>query len=132
MSYVPYATVVEYRGLYPDASIEDSALTGALRTASRHIDTLTWNRIVSDGFNSLTEFQQEVIREVCCRQANFEIENADLIQSVLSQYSINGVQMQFGTGWTVEVVGGVAIRKELYGLLKQTGLCCTSLNGWRS
>lgn len=124
MSYTPYATQEEYRALFG----EDSEVTDiALKTASRHIDTLTFNRIVSAGYDNLTSFQQEIIKEVTCRQAKFETENEDLISSVLSSYSINGVSMSFGEGWNVTVENGVAMQRETYAMLRQTGLCCRIL-----
>lgn len=124
MSYTPYATVEEYTQLLPDA-VEVTAAD--LRQASRHIDSLTYNRIVAAGFENLTEFQQEIIKEVCCRQAQFEVENEDAISSVLSSYSINGVSMQFGSSWNVFTEHGVAMRRDVYSLLQQTGLCCRLL-----
>ena len=92
--------------------------------ASRHIDALTYNRIVGRGVSILTEFQRDIIREVVCQQAEFEYENADMIASVLSSYSINGVSMQFGSAWNVFTDKGVAMRRDTYALLCQTGLCC--------
>lgn len=124
MSYTAYATVEEYEELFPDASEVTEA---DLRTASRHIDSLTYNRIVAAGFANLTQFQQDIIREVCCRQAQFEVENEDAISSVLSSYSINGVSMQFGDSWNVFTEHGVAMRRDVYSLLQQTGLCCRLL-----
>ena len=124
MSYTPYATAEDYVALFgDDAETSDFAL----RTASRHVDTLTFNRIVSAGYENLTDFQQEVIKEVVCRQAKFETENEDLISSVLASYSINGVSMSFGQSWNVTVENGVAMQRETYELLKQTGLCCRVL-----
>ena len=99
-------------------------LERTLRQASRHIDSLTYNRIVGQGFSNLTEFQQEVIREVVCQQADFETENADEINTILQGYSINGVSAQFGQSWNVFTDKGVAMRRDVYTLLSQTGLCC--------
>lgn len=124
MSYTPYATQNDYKDLFgSSAKISDSALI----SASRHVDTLTFNRIVSEGFDNLTSFQQEIIKEVTCRQAKFEAENEDLISSMLSSYSINGVSMSFGEGWNVTVENGVAMQRETYAMLRQTGLCCRIL-----
>jgi len=124
MSYEPYATVEDYSEILPDAEpVTDSDL----RQASRHIDSLTYNRIVAAGFGNLTEFQQQIIKEVCCQQAQFENENADAISSVLSSYSINGVSMQFGESWNVFTEYGIAMRRDVYSLLEQTGLCCRLL-----
>lgn len=91
-------------------------------SASEHIDSLTFNRIKGLGFNNLTLFQQEKIKRAICRLADFEYENEDLIQSVLASYSINGVSMSFGTSWNVIVQDGVALPRDIYSLIKQTGL----------
>ena len=99
-------------------------LEKALRQASRHVDSLTYNRIVGQGFSSLTEFQRDVIQEVVCQQADFETENADEISTVLSGYSINSVSAQFGSSWNVFVEKGIAMKRDVYALLSQTGLCC--------
>lgn len=109
---------------YGNGGIPDDQLKKALRQASRHIDSLTFNRIVGRGFSSLTPFQQGVIQEVCCLQADFEYENADEIDSILSSYSINGVSAQFGSSWNVFTDKGVAMKRDVYALLSQTGLCC--------
>ncbi|MBQ9613970.1 MAG: hypothetical protein IJV14_15505 [Lachnospiraceae bacterium] len=124
MSYEPYATLDDYDDLLENAiEVEEADLL----QASRHIDSLTYNRIVARGFGNLTPFQQEIIKEVVCRQAMFEVENADAISSVLSSYSINGVSMAFGSSWNVFVEHGVAMRRDVYSLLQQTGLCCRLL-----
>lgn len=126
MSYEPYATVEEYRQLFPNGG---AVTTADLRQASRHIDSLTFNRIVAAGFENLTDFQKEIIKETVCRQAAFESENADLISSVLSSYSINGVSMGFGDSWNVIIQDGVAMLKDVYALLRQTGLCYREIGG---
>lgn len=124
MSYEPYASPGYYQGKYEGTLIEDDNLKKALVQASRHIDSLTYNRIVGRGFSSLTQFQQDIIKDVVCQQADFETENADEINSVLSSYSINGVSAQFGSSWNVFTDKGVAMKRDLYALLCQTGLCC--------
>lgn len=124
MAYKSYVTEDYYQDQYDGDIIPEEKIEKVLKQASRHIDSLTYNRIVSQGFSSLTEFQQEVIREVVCMQADFEYENADEINSVLSSYSINGVSAQFGSSWNVYTDKGVAMKRDVYSLLSQTGLCC--------
>lgn len=124
MAYMPYATPDYYRLEFRGSLIPDENLEKALLTASRHIDSLTYNRIVGQGIFNLTEFQQNVIWEVVCRQADFEYENADLIETVLSGYSLNGASVQFGQAWNIYVGKGIAMKKDVYALLAQTGLCC--------
>lgn len=123
MGYTGYVSLNEYLRMSYNIIPQDDA-DKMLRQASRHIDALTFNRIVGRGFDNLTKFQKDVIKEVVCRQAEFEYENEDMINTVLSSYSLNGVSMNFGSSWNLYIENGVAIRKDLYSLLKQTGLCC--------
>ena len=124
MSYKSYVTPEYYLDQYEGGIVPEEELAKALKQASRHIDSLTYNRIVGRGFSRLTKYQQELIREVVCMQADFEYENADEINSVLSSYSINGVSAQFGSNWNVFTGEGVAMKRDVYALLQQTGLCC--------
>lgn len=124
MAYEPYVTSEYYQQEYGGNIIHEDELAKALRQASRHIDSLTYNRIVGQGFSKLTDFQKDVIREVVCQQADFETENEDEINTVLQSYSINGVSAQFGSSWNVFTDKGVAMKRDVYALLCQTGLCC--------
>lgn len=124
MGYTPYATADYYKSTFKGTSLPDDDIERHLKQASRHIDSLTYNRIVGRGFSNLTEFQQDIVKEVCCLQAEFEYENADEINTILSSYSINGVSAQFGSSWNVYMDKGVAIKRDVYSILEQTGLCC--------
>lgn len=122
--YSPYATTANYE-TYGKAIIPEEQLEKSLRLASRHVDALTFNRIVGRGYDNLTAFQRELITEAVCMQAEFEYENADELESAISSYSINGVSAKFGDAWNVFIQSGIAI----YELLKQTGLTCRTLRG---
>ena len=124
MAYRAYADPEYYKEIYGGDMVPEEHLEKALRQASRHIDSLTYNRIADRGFSSLTAFQQEIVKEVCCQQAKFEYENADEINTILQGYSINGVSAQFGSSWNVFMEKGVAMKRDTYALLSQTGLCC--------
>lgn len=124
MSYEAYASEDDYRLLFSGSKIPEAERKKALIQASRHIDSLTYNRIIGRGFSNLTRFQQDTIKEVVCMQAEFEYENADEINTVLASYSINGVSMQFGSSWNVFTDKGIAMRRDVYSVLCQTGLCC--------
>ena len=124
MAYEPYASKEYYQNEYQGSIVPEDKLLKALRQASRHIDSLTFNRIVGQGFANLSRYQQELIREVTCQQADFETENADEIDTILQSYAINGVSAQFGSSWNVITEQGVAMKRDVYALLCQTGLCC--------
>ena len=121
--YQSYISASEYASMGYTAIPTDQRAKYLIK-ASRQIDTLTFNRIVKRGFVNLTEFQQDIIKEVCAEQADFIYENEDAIESVLSSYTINGVSMTWGGGMNVIIEGGVPTQKTLYSLLEQTGLCC--------
>lgn len=124
----PYVTQEYYEVTYCGDKVPDDKLESFLTEASSNIDTLTFNRIRDlGGIENLTPFQQEVVRNVCCKQADFLYENADMINTVLSGYSINGVSMNFGSSWNVVTENGVAISRSNYEHLQQTGLCCRLL-----
>lgn len=115
-----YADESYYKEKYQGKLTDD--LESKLRRAQQHVDSLTFNRIVGIGFAKLTTFQQTVIKEVVCLQVDFEDENQEMLDSVLSSYSINGVSMNFGSNWNVVIQNGIAMQRSTYEILKQTGL----------
>ena len=122
-----YADFEYYKNTYK-GNLEESDAEKALKQAERHIDALTFNRIVDKGFENLTEFQQGIIKECECLMADWETENADYINSMLSSYSLNGASMSFtGNSAGATVVNGLAVSREIYSHLKKCGLCSRSL-----
>ena len=113
-----------YQETYQGTQISTNDLDKTLLEASLHIDTLTFNRIVARKFENLTKFQQDIIKRVVCKLADFEYENKDLLNTPFSNYSINGVSMGFGEKWNLKIQNGIAIPKEDFCLLQQTGLTC--------
>ena len=107
----------EYTGSIPADELENR-----LRNACRAVDGFTFNRIVKAGFENMTEFQQELIREAVRLHADFVHDNADLLESPLSSYSISGISMSFDRS-KVMTVNGITTTNKVYGLLMQTGLC---------
>lgn len=124
--YQPYADSNYYFNIFNGIALNDECIDKYLKKASRDIDVLTYNRIHHKGFDNLSEYQKENIREVCCEHASFLYENEGMIKTYLSNYSINGVNMSFGNSWNIYVDSGVAIAKDLYEQLCTTGLCCRS------
>lgn len=124
--YQPYADSTYYSQEYKGADIDEEKINKYLKSASRDIDVLTYNRILAKGFDNLTDFQKEIIQEVCCEHASFLYENKELLKTYLSSYGINGVNMSFGNSWNIYIENGVAVDKSLYERLCSTGLCCRS------
>ena len=123
MEYEPYIAPEYYRDVYKGETIPQDQEEKYLLQAYRHIDTLTYNRVVECGFSTLSEFQKKVLAGVICKQAEFEYENREIFDMILQSYSINGVSMQFGDSWNVELQKGIPIRRDVYAELCQTGLC---------
>ncbi len=105
--------------MYRDYVFQSGQKSDSTLTAAEHIDVLTGFRIRD--FNALTEFQQRIVERVRVGLERFEEENADILDSPLTSYGINGVSMSFGD--RVKEVSGVAIPADLYSLLCSTGLC---------
>lgn len=124
-----YADYEYYKNAYK-GTLEEADATKALQKASRHIDTLTYNRIVGVRFDNLTVYQQGIIKECACLMADWETENADYIDSMMSSYSLNGASMSFtGNSASAVVMNGVAVSRDIYSHLQKSGLCCRSLRG---
>lgn len=123
MAYEPYADEAYYTNVYQGSALPEEERSRSLKQASRHIDSLTYNRIVGRGLSGLTDFQREIVQEVCCMQAEFEYQNREIFDMILQGYSIGGVAMQFGESWNVTVQSGIPMRRDVYEQLCQTGLC---------
>ena len=124
-----YVDFEYYKNTYK-GTLEESDAEKALNKASRHIDTLTYNRIVGVGFDNLTEYQQEVIKECECMLADWESENADYITNVLTSYSLNGASMSFtGNSAGAFICNGVVVSRDIYAHLSKCGLCTKLLRG---
>ena len=122
-----YADLEYYRNTY-GGKLPDEEAEKALKQASRHIDILTYRRIAGVGFDNLTPFQQETVKEVTCMMADFESANASMINSLINSYSINGASISFGgESANCQLVKGVVIQRDVYELLNMTGLTCRSL-----
>lgn len=125
MDYIDLNELVEFVGR--DSVPAENAMR-YIHSASRHIDALTFGRINKYGFENLTKFQQDIIKESTALLTKFEHENEDILNSTLSSYSINGVSMSFGDGksWNIKIQNGVAVSTDIFNLLSQSGL--TTLN----
>lgn len=122
-----YADYEYYSQRYNGTMPEEEAVK-AIKKACRHIDTLTYNRIVGRGFDNLTEFQQGIIKECACMMADFERENEAMINSLINSYSINGASISFnGEGANCALISGIVVQRDVYSYLGQTGLTSRNL-----
>ena len=117
-----YADISYYKEKFGGTVLTEQT-AAALKKASCSVDILTFNRIRAEGFERLTEFQQETVRRCVCSLAEWQHTNADALASPYKQYSINGVSAAVGASDTVRCIGGVLVPSEVYALLITTGLC---------
>lgn len=120
MSYADYEY---YTSKFGGSAISAQDAPRALQRASDSVDALTYCRIVKRGFDALTDFQKDIVQRVVCALAEWQWENADLLNSPYQTYSINGVSAAWGSSQNVKRVGDTLIPSRLYAELVKTGLC---------
>lgn len=120
MSYVDYEY---YSKTYGGKIITAEDAPNLLQDASDTVDTLTYCRIVSCDLDALTEFQRGIIQRVVCALAEWQHENADILDNPYNSYSINGVAASWGATQGVKSINGIMIPTRLYSELVKTGLC---------
>ena len=83
-----------FKGKIPEKEIEKN-----LKLAQNKINRITFNRIVGKGFDNLTEFQQEKVRESICYQADYIFDNGynDEDNSDISSYSVLDISVNVQT-----------------------------------
>lgn len=114
-----YLSIEEYQQLNTGELIRDNiALVKLIRESEEDIDTLTFYRVGE--LESLSKYQQAQIKRAVCDQVNFRSENAELLETPLSSYGVNGVSMAFD-GNKVRCVNGVYTSVRAYNLLLSTG-----------
>ena len=120
MSYVDYEY---YSKTYGGNAITADNAPRALQKASDTVDVLTYCRIVERGVDGLTPFQKGIVQRVVCALAEWQENNADLLDAPYNSYAINGVSVSLGAAKTVRQICGVMIPSGLYAELVKSGLC---------
>lgn len=120
MAYVDYNY---YVNTYGGNKITAENASKAFQIASEAVDTLTYCRIVERGLGGLTGFQRSIVERVVCRLAEWQADNADMVDSPYNSYSINGVSATWGTGAGIKQIGNVIVPASIYAELVKTGLC---------
>lgn len=70
-----YVNKKYYSDEFMGAKLPNDEIEKYLKLAQEKIDSITFNRIVAIGFDNLTEFQKEKIKEAICYQAEYIFEN---------------------------------------------------------
>lgn len=120
---MPYVDMSYYKDTFGGTIIPDVSLTNKLDRASDQVDSLTFNRIVGKGFDSLTEFQKDKVRKAICIHADFVEQYGDYIDMPLSGFSAGSISVNFNA----QKINGVTTTQEVINYLNQTGLTCRRL-----
>ena len=114
-----YTSEADY--LKSHTTVPEGDLPIVLDAAERDIDGLTYNRITARGFDTLSQFQQDLIREAVYQQAEFRYQFGEMVASPFSSYGINGVSMSFDLTKMIQR-SGVYAPVSVVAMLMQTGL----------
>lgn len=116
-----------YKGNIPDnESVEKN-----LKKAQEKIDSVTHNRIVSLGFDNLTEFQKEKVRESICSQADYIYENGYNHEDneTISSYRVLDISVNVDSSNRRKTIANeLGMSEYAYDCIVKTGL---TVNSWR-
>ena len=95
MPYEPYVTYEYYCDAYKGDVIPMDELDKALKQASRHVDSLTYNRIVGRGFSNLTASSRMLSKKWSASRRTLN----GRIQTRLTPSCRATASMVYGTVW---------------------------------
>ena len=115
-----YSSVEYYQNNYT-AMVDTDLIERQLKDASRIIDILTYNRLHKEFPEHCSEWELEILNEVCCEIADFYYTNGKDLTTLLNKYSLNGVSMEWGkSNSNIEMINGITILRTTYAKLNQT------------
>lgn len=119
-----YADVNYYKNEFvePKNELTDDEIKKLLKQAQQKVDEKTYNRIIKNGFDNLTSFQQKKIKNACCYQANYYSEHGTNEDLDISSYTILDINITSGSKISESSYNGMS--NSAYSELKQTGLTC--------
>ena len=125
-----YVTSEYYSSEFKGTSIPSDSIDRYLKLASEKIDSITFNRIVRIGFNNLTVFQQEKIKEAVCYQAEYIFTNGfnDEEKEDISSYSVLDISVNVKSNEAKTKAEKESMSEVAYDLINKTGLAVKS---WR-
>lgn len=117
-----YVTPEYYTTDYGGTLISQN-LESALTKAERSIDHLCFGRIKGKGFDNLTTYQQNLIKEAVCMQADYIAQYGAMLTNPMKSYSAGKTRVELAN----VTYGGIATTQEVINLLEDTGLRCLVL-----
>lgn len=116
-----YTTPEEY--LKEHDIISQEELEKYLKKAEREIDHLCFGCIKGKGFENLSPFQKELIKEAVYLQAEYDKQYGPYLNSPLKGYSAGSTKIELAN----VTYGGINTSQEIINLLEDTGLRCLVL-----
>lgn len=108
-----------YQGELPDEDFNKK-----IKEASEKIDEVTFNRIVKIGFDNLTDFQKEKVKESVCAQADYIYKNGYDNEEDLASYSVLDITVNESDNKSEAKKLGMS--SYAYSQINKTGLTCRS------
>lgn len=118
-----YVTPEYYTKDYGGNLISQEEIEKALLNAERIIDHLCFGRIKGKGFDNLTLFQQNLIKEAVCLQSDYNKKYSEFLTSPLKGYSAGSTKVDLSD----ISCNGENTTQEIINLLEDTGLRCRVL-----
>lgn len=103
--------------------IPHDKLEKALAKAERDVDHLCFGRIKGKGFENLSPYQQNLIKEAICLQADYTEQYGPYLNSPLKSYTAGSTKVDMAD----VTCGGISTTQEIINLLEDTGLRCRVL-----
>lgn len=122
-----YVDAAYYRNTYHGTLIPyENVIESKLKEAQEKIDSITYNRIVGIGFDNLTEFQKEKIKEAICLQADYLYEHGynDENDADILSYNVLDISVNVDRSGKETLAKKAHMSERAYDLIKQTGLSC--------
>jgi len=120
-----YVSEEYYSNEFDGNKIPDNEIEKYLKLAQEKIDSITYNRIVAVGFNNLTNFQQEKIRDAICYQAEYIYENGynNEDNRDVSSYSVLDISVNIDNSNSNKTIAQRKNMSEMaYDYVRKTGL----------
>ena len=113
-----------YYDVYGGELIPPEYFDKKIKEASEKIDEVTFNRIVKIGFNNLTDFQKEKVKESVCAQADYIYENGYGSDGDIASYSVLDITITEKN--SDSEANKLNMSSYAYDQIKKTGLTCRS------
>lgn len=114
-----YADYSYYKDVFKGKLINENE-ENLLQDACNDIDDMVFGRIRGKGFENLTPYQQELIKNAICQHAEFNKKYGTFLNAPVSSYSVGKTSMSFDS----KKLNGIDTASSVIKLLNRTGLTC--------